>query len=614
MAQAIRLHSPNRRIEVAIECDVENRPAYSVAFDGKLLIAPSPLGLRLADGVLARGSGVRHVARSSDDRHYTLVAGKTRDARDHYRQLVLDLGEFRLVFRAYDDGIAFRYRIAGPTLVADELTRFNFAGDYLCWGLSLGSFTTGHEGEFRAMRASTIGPDDLLDVPLACQAENAACVIAEADLKDYAGLYLRGHSGGLGVQVRLSPLHDDPAVAVRGSNLRSPWRVVMIAGRLGDLIASTLITNLTPPCRIKDTSWIKPGKYAWDWWSDGVVTGASAGMTDRTIKHFIDFAAGAGLEYMLIDAGWYVAPNGDVADATADVTRSIPAIDLPALIEYGRQRNVGLFVWVHWKPFEALMDQALTVYRRLGLKGIKVDFMDRNDQEMVAFYHRLLAKAAQHRLMVVLHGAYPPTGLQRAHPHLLTQEGVMGAEYNKWSTRVTATHNVTLPFTRMLLGPMDYTPGGFRNVSPADFVARNTLPLVQTTRGHALAMYVVYDSPLVSLADTPDAYRDQPGLDFLIAVPTSWDETRFIAGNIGQFIVVARKNGSDWFVGIMTNETERAVTIPLDFLGDGEFTVTIYADGDSPMALTLDRRTVRRRDSLELRLAPSGGAAVHIVH
>jgi alpha-glucosidase len=311
---------------------------------------------------------------------------------------------------------------------------------------------------------------------------------------------------------------------------------------------------------------------------------------------------------MLIDAGWYVAADGKLE--AGDVTRSIPGVDLPTLVEYANGRGIGLFVWVHWKALDARMDAALPLYQQLGLRGIKVDFMDRDDQDMVAFYHRLLASAARHRLMVDLHGAYPPTGLSRTWPNLLTQEGVMGAEYNKWSARVTATHNVTLPFTRMLLGPMDYTPGGFRNVAPQDFVARHRLPLVQTTRGQALAMYVVYDSPFQAVADSPDAYQGEAGAAFLRAVPATWDETRFIAGEIGSFVVTARRRASVWFVGAMTNETGRSVTIPLAFLGSGRFAATIYADGGSPTAVVIAERDVARAEAIVLWMAPSGGGAI----
>lgn len=626
------LHSPTGRIQVVIRSAPNGQWTFSVSFDRKPLIVPSPLGLRLDNGrMLSQGLRIKRIAETRVDRHYTLIVGKTRSARDHYNQLSLEFEQphstpphrqLQLIVRAYDDGVAFRYRVRSQhhrevIRIEDELTRFCFAEDHTCWGLNLRAFDTGHEGEFRPMPVSAIGEGDLLDSPLMCQADGAAFAIAEADLKDYAGLYLRGCGDGTpSVQVRLSPRPDDPTIAVQGhpgSDVQSPWRVLMIANQPGELIRSTLITNLNPPNRIADTSWIKPGKCAWDWWCGGVPSGIEpGGMTDTTITRFIDFAAEFGLPYMMIDAGWYVSPNDDVADPAADVTRSIPEIDLPKLVDYARQRNIGLLVWAHWKPFNAQMDAALALYQQLGLKGIKVDFMDRNDQEMVAFYHRLLAKAAEHRLLVDLHGAYPPTGLSRTWPNLLTQEGVMGAEYNKWSARITATHNVTLPFTRMLLGPMDYTPGGFRNVTPNDFVARDTLPLVQTTRGHGLAMYVVFDSPLVSLADTPDEYADALGADFLRTVPTTWDETRCLAGQIGQFVVIARRSRGDWYVGAMTNEAARMLQVPLDFLGVGRFMARTYADGETPTALVVTERSVGRDDKIELRLAPSGGGVIEI--
>lgn len=621
---AYRLSSPNGRVEVSIATDAGGRLAYHVVFDGRTVLAPSRLGLDLGqDGMLAERLAVVHASQSSIDQHYTLVTGKTRDARDHCNQLQLDFREqgshrdLRLTFRAYDDGVAFRYRIPSPGTISikTELTEFNFPTDDLCWGFNMGRFGTDHDDEFRPIRASLIRPHDLFDVPLVYVTASAVVAVAQANLANYAGMGLSGRSDGRpGVRVKLAPRRDDPGIAVRGrpgADLLSPWRVLMIGDHPGRLIESTLITSLNPPSQIADTSWIRAGKYAWDWWSGGVVSGVAVdGMNNATIRRFIDFAARIGLQYMLIDAGWYVTIGGDMGGPGADVTRSIPEISLPELIEYARQRNIGVWVWVDWKPFNAQMDKALSLYQRLGLKGIKIDFLDRDDQDMVEWYHTLLAKAARHRLLVDLHGCYPPAGIRRTYPNLLTRKDVMGAEFNKWSARITATHNVTLAFTRMLLGPMDYTPGGFRNVTPHDFVPRYKLPLVQTTRGQALAMYVVYESPFQAVADTPDAYQGQAGVDFLAVVPTTWDETLVIAGEIAKFIVIARRNGSDWFVGAMTNEQRRTVTIPLAFLRNDRFKATIYADGRSPTALTITERVVSGDNTIELRLASSGGGAI----
>jgi alpha-glucosidase len=317
------------------------------------------------------------------------------------------------------------------------------------------------------------------------------------------------------------------------------------------------------------------------------------------------------LQYMLIDDGWYQnsGGGGEVRDNT-DITKSIPEIDLPGLVKYAAERKVGVFVWVNWKPLNARMDEALAFYERAGIKGIKVDFMDRDDQEMVEFYHRLMQKTAEHRLLLDLHGAYRPTGLVRTYPHFLTQEGVMGAEYNKWTRRVTATHNVTLPFTRMLLGPMDYTPGGFRNKTPETFNIHDLGPEVMTTRGQALAMYVVYESPFACVSDSPESYTNQDGVDFLKQVPTTWDETRVLAGDIGQYIVIARRHGTDWYVGAMTNEQAREIKVPLDFLGGEAFSATVWADGETPT--TLKKQTADAAGPLTVNLASGGGAVVYL--
>ncbi|QAY76642.1 glycoside hydrolase family 97 protein [Sphingosinicella sp. BN140058] len=634
LAADLRLASPNGRVEIVVGISAQRQPTYAVSFDGKPVIAPSGLGLDLVKGGrLSYGLSVTGSTRQSVDRRYTLFAGKARDVQERFNELSVDLREndpgaagrtLRIVFRAYDDGAAFRYVLpvqaqTAGTDIAGEMTRFDFPSDYQCWGLNLGKFGSSHEGEFDPVRASSLREHNLYDAPLVCSTGDGGTsfALAEADLKHYAGMYLQGRGdGGLGAQIKLSPRLDDPLVAVRtriGSETLSPWRVVMLADAPAKLLQSNLIASLNPDPDF-DTAWIKPGKSAWDWWNGPTVAGVkTAGTNDETVKRFIDFAASSGLQYMLIDEGWYMgAGGGGLVRPGVDVTKSIPEINLPELVDYGRKRGVGLWLWLNWKALDAQMDEALALYEKLGIKGIKVDFMDRDDQAMVDWYHRLLRRAADHKLMVNLHGAYHPTGLARTYPHYLTQEGVMGAEYNKWSRRVTARHNVTLAFTRQLLGPMDYTPGGFRNLRPEDFTIQNAPPNVQTTRGHGLAMYVVYESPFSVVADTPDAYRGEAGVDFLSDVPVSWDETRAIAGAIGDYVVVARRKDRDWYVGAMTNESGRDVTLPLDFLGDGKFALTSWTDGEAPTALKVTRTAIGRgaRQPLTLRLAPSGGAAL----
>ncbi len=633
-----RLVSPDGSITLSVSVDPDG-VHYSLERKGEAILSPSRLGLNMNEpapwGTLALAGATRRTI----DQSYPMVATKATTARDHFNELTLSLREagatgrqLNIVFRAYDDGIAFRYRIPQQpgierVVIRDELTQFGFAADYLCWGFNIGRMDLSHEGEYDPVRSSTFRNHHHYDTPLTCRSASGQTdfVIAEADLRDYAGLYLRGRGDGLpGVQAQLAFQYEHRLAPVRrtmtAEGVQSPWRVVMMADRAGQLIPSTLIANLNPPSAIADTSWIRPGKAAWDWWSGPWLPPPAKGGTDMaTMTRYIDFAGKAGLDYMLIDEGWsFGSGSGGTAPAGADVTRAKPGFDMPALVAYARARKVGLMVWVQWELLDRQMDAALAQYEAWGIKGVKVDFMDRNDQEMVDFYHRLMRKAADHRLMVDLHGAYPPTGLNRTWPNFVTQEGVMGAEYNKWSRRVTATHNVTLPFTRMLLGPLDYTPGGFRNRQPADFAVVGSPPMVQTTRGQALAMYVVYDSPLQMVADSPDAYvdargREADGFDFVRRVPTAWDETRFVAGDIGDHVVLARRKGRDWYVGAMTNGEGRTLRVPLGFLGADSYTADIREDGAD--ATRLVRRTAHGIDAnsaLLLHLAPNGGAVVRL--
>jgi alpha-glucosidase len=401
--------------------------------------------------------------------------------------------------------------------------------------------------------------------------------------------------------------------------------VILLGQRPGDLIESDLIDNLNPPCAIEDTSWIKPGRCAWDWWWCGRYApdvNVPLGSNTATMKYFIDFAAEMGWEYQLVDWHWYGAPFKPdwTPDPNCSITRSNPDINIPDLVAYAKTKGVRLLLWLQWVHADRQLDEAFALYQKWGIAGVKIDFMDRDDQEMVNFYHRVVKKAAEHQLLVDFHGAYKPTGTSRTWPNLITREGVMGNEYNKWSDRVTPEHCLTLPFTRMLTGPMDFTPGGFRNASQGQFKVVGgdaPAPIVMGTRCFQLAMMVVYDSPLQVLCDSPYAYRQSPaGLDFLKVVPTTWDRTRVLHGQVGEFITVARQHGKNWFIGSMTNWTARSLEIPLDFLGEGDFEATIWADAldasDHPENLVKEIRPVMAKDKIEAHLASGGGQVIYI--
>ena len=625
----VTVRSPDGRIALKIERNDAGHLTYAIERNGETVIAASQLRLSLAEGDVSSVE-VRGFTPRSVNEVRKLVATKAAEAVDRFDEITIEVAprsgavtSLRWIFRAYDDGVAFRYLVpAGTGLktlqVRNEDTEFTFGADYACHGFNVGRFDSSHEGEFDPVRASLIREHNTYDLPLVCRTANNAFAIAESDLRDYGGLYLAGRGDGRpGVQSRLSRRLDDRALIARvglgAAGAGSPWRVIMLGDKLGSLIESNLIGNLNPAPAF-DTAWIRPGKTAWDWWSGPYLPPPDKGGTDMpTIKRYVDFAGKSGFEYMMIDEGWCLNSGaGGSAPETADVTRSKPDIDMPALVDYAKKKKVGLWLWVQWSLLDRQMDAALAQYQKWGIKGIKVDFMDRNDQQMVDYYHKLMRKAAEHQLLVDMHGAYPPAGLNRTYPNYLTQEGIMGAEYNKWSRRVTATHNVSLAYTRMLLGPVDYTPGGFRNATPADFQVINSPPQVQTTRAHGLAMFVVYESPFQMVADSPDAYENAAGFDFVKAVPTVWDETRYLAGDIDEYVVVARRKGKDWYLGAMGNEKPREISVALGFLGDGKFKAKVYQDGATPTSLSESLQNVTKADSLKLKLAPSGGAAIRI--
>ncbi len=630
-AASLQVKSPDG--DISISFDVKKlpqpylpgeRPYYTVSYKGVPILTDSPLGLDF-EGAPPLDHDLQIV--SSDqhlhDAYWTFDFGARRSIRDHYSELHVELRETQppgrrldLFFRAYNEGVAFRYSVPKQehlekfTLMA-EGTGFYFARDASAYALNLGRFNTSNEGEYRRISLDEIKPASIVNLPLLVEIPNGPWVgLLEADLTNYAGMYLGGVPGFEHALVsRLSPGPGRMDEVVAGTApLTSPWRLLLIGDRPGDLIQNDfLILNLNPPSVLTNTAWIEPGKSAWDWWSGSFARNVSfkPGMNTATMKHYIDFAATHKLQYMLIDAGW---------SKRDDILHWIPAVDLPEILAYAKSKDIKVLLWLHWTAVNKQMDQAFPLYQKWGVAGIKVDFMDRDDQEMVDFYHRVVREAAKYHLVVDLHGAYKPTGLRRTYPNLLTREGVMGMEYSKWSDRVTPEHDVTIPFTRMLAGPMDYTPGCFNNATREQFIPRGVEPMCQGTRAHQLAMYVVYLSPLVMLSDYPEDYDNKPGMEFLEKVPTVWDETRVVNGEPGKYITVARKHGSNWYLGAMTNWTDRDLEVPLDFLGSGPYLAQIFKDGSDAdkvaTSLTIDKKWVKAGDKLKVHLASGGGVAV----
>ena len=559
------LRSPDETIEASIS--VGATLAYSIRVDGQLVVAPSKLGLKLRNGTTF-GQDVELVSAThqSADLTWENPLGKRRIVRDHHNQLQLLLRErsaagrtFEVVFRAFNDGVAFRYELLSQPgmrdfVLEEELTQFVFPADYTCFaGEQEKGFTGAQEWEFARRRLSDIKPASIIGLPVLVETPAAWLAIAEADLLDWAGLWLGGVEGKIDetataepmptavtLHAKLPPRTDGQGLVLATTPRHSPWRVLIVGRQPGRLVESEIIRNLSTPSQLKDNSWVKPGMMAWDhWWTGDTV------MDTATIKEYIQLAADMGWSYQLIDWGWY----GDSNKPEADITKVVDSLDMEEVRRFAQEKGVRLWLWLHSADVNRndAYKTAFPLYKEWGIAGVKIDFMDRDDQEMVQWYEKITRAAAENQLMVNFHGAFKPSGFERTFPNQLTREGILGNEYNKWSARVTPEHKVILPFTRLLVGPADFTPGGFLNRQHDQFASQKPT-LVQGTRAAELALFVIYDSPLCCICDHPRQYHDQPGADYLKIVPTVWDDTRVLDGVVGQHIVMVRKSGKDWFL------------------------------------------------------------------
>jgi len=637
---SLAVSSPDGNLTVSLALASKPQPYlggeriyYRVTYKGMPVLDDSPLGLDfLGAEPLDRDFEVAGSVKASYDSSWENPFGAKRVVPDKFNELAVSLREkvpsgrrMDVVIRAYDEGVAFRYVLPKQDTLdkftlAAENTGFYFAGDAQAFALNKGRFNTENEGEYARTALRDIKPSSIINLPLLVELPSGLwAALLEADLTDYSGLYVGGVPGipnALMSKLSFPPSRRADQPVVGKTPKATPWRVVMVAPTPGRLIETNyLVLNLSAPCAVADTSWITPGKAAWDWWSGSHATGVAfkPGMNTATMKHYIDFAARHKLEYMLVDAGWApLSADGRIED----ILRYRPEVDVPGIIAYGKVKGVKTLLWVEWRALDRHMDEAMALYEKWGAAGIKVDYMNRDDQEMVNYYERVVRTAAAQRLAVDFHGAFKPTGLRRAYPNLLTREGVMGLEYSKWSERITPEYDVTIPFTRMLAGPMDFTPGAFRNAARGEFKALDVAPMSQGTRAHQLAMYVVYESPLVMVSDYPEAYEGQPGFEFIERVPTVWDDTKVFAGEPAKFVALARRHGESWYLGAMTGWEARDLDLPLDFLGAGDYEALVFADGPDAdkVATSLDiaKKNVTAGDRLALRLAPGGGAAVII--
>lgn len=635
---AATVSSPDGRLILTIETTTEgtNPPTphlvYQLAFRGKLLIEPSALRLDLKGHPLL-GSNIQIVntTASSEDRTYNLVTGKANQVRDHYNALRVDLEEpggmgrkLTIEARAYDDAVAFRYLVPEQNTISDfrlikEGTEFRIAKDATTYALVLPNFRTGYESEYIKLPISAfsnqggVASKVLIGLPLLMEVPGVAWMgITEANLRDYSSMYLMNPSGswtGHWFESVLAPSIEDSDVIVKGTLPHySAWRVLLVGDEPGRLVESNVITSLNPESEIADTSWIHAGRASWDWWNGSLGQDGKRAYTTETMKYYVDFAAKSGFEYMMLDAGW--------SDHN-DITKMNGTVDVPELVRYGKEKGVKIWIWLLGNQVERQMDEAFPVYEKWGVAGLKIDFILRDDQHGMNFYYRAAKKAAEHHLMLDFHGTTKPSGIERTYPNILSYEAVLGMENSKTGTRDNPEFNTTIPFTRMLAGPMDKTPGAFDNRPREEFMPRMEAPMVMGTRAHQLAMYAVFQCAFQMVSDVPYAYDNQPAFQFIKDTPATWDETRVLNGRPGVYITVARRHGNEWFLGSLNNWDARQLDLPLDFLGPGDYTAEIYSDADDasqhPKNVRIERKSVTRNSHLLAALAPGGGYAVRFV-
>ncbi len=622
-AKDYKVSSPNGKIRLTI--NAEKDLFWSATYDGKEIISSVKIGMIL-DGNKIPGineSVRKSTAGKISQTLQPVVPNKKSSIADECNTLTITFRSgLSLQFRVYDDGIGYRFETSykNPVIINDEIFEIGFPSGTHSWFPLEESFMSHNERIYIYSAIDTLVKKHLSSLPVLFNSNGINVLLTESDIDDYPGMWLRGNGPGklIGVHPEYpenEKLEGDRNLIVtdtrnyiastKGSRT-FPWRVFVIAPTDGQLVESDLVFKLAAPQQLTDTKWIRPGKVAWDWWNANNIYGVDfrAGVNNDTYKYYIDFASKNGIEYVILDEGWYRIGGS--------VLESIPEIDVPELCRYGESKNVGIILWVVFKTLWDEMDKAMALYEKWGVKGVKVDFMQRDDQKMVNFYREATRKAAEHHLLIDFHGAFKPDGLGRTWPNALTREGVKGMENSKWSRDITPEHDVILPFTRMVAGPMDYTPGAMINMDSVNFNPQFTRPSSQGTRVHQMALYVVFESPLQMLSDSPSNYmKEQECTDFITGIPVVWDDIKVLHGKVGDYILMARRSGKNWFVGGLTDWKSRQMELDLSFLPAGEYVIEIFQDGINADKHSQDykhlKNNIKSGEKINIKFAPGGG-------
>ena len=633
-----------------LELTVGEHISYRILSSKELVVAPSTISLTLADGtVWGENPRVAKVTRTNVDKMISSPVYKRSEVKDHFNQTSVQFrGGYAIDLRAYDDGVAYRWRTVSdkPVQIAAEQAEFTFPGDLNAVVPYVRNrskkkmtftqqFANSFENVYTHTKLSGLDPSRLMFLPLVTELPSGRKVcITEAYLEGYPGMYLNNPNGGNTLKGVFAPYpkstktggHNglqhlvteaEPYIARIYGIHKFPWRTVIIADQDKELLDSDMTYKLASPSRVDDPSWIKPGKVAWEWWNDWGVYGVDfkSGINTQTYKHYIDFAAEHGIEYIILDEGWSVLGK-------CDLLQIVPEIDLKQIIDYGQSKGVGIILWAGYAALDKDIEGLCKHYAQMGVKGFKVDFMNRDDQQLVEFIYKVADAAARNKLLVDFHGMYKPTGLNRTYPNVINFEGVHGLETAKWTPIESAdqvTYDVTIPFIRMVAGPMDYTQGAMLNGTKETFRAVNSQPMSPGTRCRQLAEYVIFESPLNMMCDSPNNYRKEPECtEFIAQIPTVWTQTVALDGKIGEYAAIARRKGNSWWVGALTDWNARTITLDLSALNlpAGKYTVTLFRDGANADRYAEDYKkesfSLSPDMKLTLEMAPGGGAAAII--
>ncbi|HLR36721.1 MAG TPA: glycoside hydrolase family 97 protein [Chitinophagaceae bacterium] len=639
-AQDQELASPDNNIWIGIT--TQPFLHYTIKKNGKILLPEVRATMTLKNGkILAKGDKIKgHKVNTVKETITPTVAVKNATIPNHYNELVIKYKNFKVAFRAYNDAVAYRFitNFKDSIIVKSEQFKLQLPNKSTAWFAQLDNkdnvqdrWMNSYEHLYLEKPTNTLG-SSTAELPLLVNLhEEGKILITESDLHDYPGLYFTGAKnnslksifpprvktnrknvkGQGGWDRVVHPKTVYPYIAKTSGKRTFPWRIIAIADKDIQLLNNEIVYKLAEPNRLENTDWITPGQVAWDWWNHWNITGVDfkAGINNQTYKYYIDFAARHNLPYIIMDDGWYML---------GDLTQESENIDVAELSQYAQSKDVGIILWCSWLTLDKQMKEVMDLFEKWNIKGIKVDFMNRDDQDMVNFYWRCAKAAAEHHLIVDYHGSHKPAGLNRTYPNVINYEGVAGLENDKWTDKMaTPTMAVTLPFTRMFAGPMDYTPGAMRNAQKRDFKAIGDYPMSLGTRCQQLAMYVLYDAPLQMLSDNPTIYEKNPkSLQFITSVPTTWDKTIPLAGKIGEYFAMARKKGKQYFVGAMTNWDARDLTIDFSFLPPGDWQIVIFKDGVNADRNGIDFKkttsTISNKDQLKIHMAPGGGWAARI--